>query len=66
MSVRRLCFLVLTLAAACATPAPSEPPPPADPVLVVDSHTGCEGGGPHLEYRWERDGDWWKDEDERA
>jgi len=51
VSIRTLHALILVLLGACATTTPG-------PIVVSDSHIGCEGGGPTLDYEWTRDGDW--------
>jgi hypothetical protein len=62
VGTRALGLLTLILLSACA----ATQRPPSDPILVVDSNRGCEGAGPHLEYRWEREGDWFVRGDEKV
>jgi hypothetical protein len=52
---RALGPLIGILLSACA----ATPNTPGEPVLIQDSNTGCEGDGPHLEYRWERKDGWY-------
>jgi len=51
VSTRTLQALILVACAACATTLPG-------PVVVADSHIGCEGDGPALDYQWTREGNW--------